>query len=145
MGRARSLWLSLYFTDKSTCYFEPLARFNSFDAFTAALGPGDGASGGDLIYFYADLKELFPDAAFYKITRPYDETVRSYRKLFPRLEGEALRHAYEYFQAIEEPSIPYDRLDEYLPRIEQTIGVSLNPYRAELMRNTIANIKEVRF
>ena len=146
MGRARSLWLSLYFTDThSTCYFEPLTRFSTFDSFTSAIGPYDGASGGDLIHFYQDLKRVFPDACFWKITRPFGDTMTSYRKLFPRLADETLRHTFDYFKSVDEPEIPYDRLDEHLPEIEQTIGAQLNPYRAELMRNTIANIKEVRF
>ena len=145
MGRARSLWLSLYFTDtQSTCYFEPITQFRSYEAFRDALGETDGASGGDLIYFYADLKKDFPGARFFKVTRPYDETITSYRKVFPNLGEDALRHAYDYFLTIDEPEIRFDALDDHLDEIEKTIGVPLNPYRKQLMRNTVATIKEVR-
>lgn len=146
MGRARSLWLSLYFTDtESTCYFEPLAQCPSFEAFTETLGENDGASGGDLIYFYAGLKERFPKAKFFKITRDYDETMNSYRRIFPRISQGALKHAYDFFLGIDEPEIPFDSLDDHLDELEQTLGVSLNPHRKRLMRNTICNIKEVRY
>lgn len=106
-----------------------------------------GGSGSDLVVLYPALKVAFPDAAFVKITRPYADVLRSYRRSFPN-EADVetlLEAANESFEAIDEFTCPYDELDERMGELEDLVGVHPNGYKRELMMNTVATIKALRY
>lgn len=142
LPRTRTYWLAQYFNGLTgvVCHHELLNGLLTKQAFYDEMERTDvdHIGNSDCALYATDFQQRWPDAPTLIVERDIDEVFASLQKAFanwgfPPPRKDILLEQQEALENVRGMRVPYEELNEYLPKIHEYFGIRFNPMWAELL------------